>query len=80
VTIIAVDSEVKIRAALPDVRGMVQEGLVLILDAELIADEPPVARKSRVRGFTRVPALLQPHRPESCPGGGSGPAASRRCA
>ncbi len=41
VTIVAVDDEVKIRAALPELRQMVREGLILLLDAELVANEPP---------------------------------------
>jgi uncharacterized protein len=43
VTIIAVDDEGKIRAVLPELRGMVREGLILLLDAELIANQPPEA-------------------------------------
>jgi len=39
VTVIAVDDEVKIRAALPELRGMVREGLILLLDAELVANQ-----------------------------------------
>jgi PII-like signaling protein len=38
VTIMAVDNEAKIRASLPVVRTMVKEGLILLLDAELVAD------------------------------------------
>ncbi len=41
VTIIAVDDEGKIRSFLPELRGMVREGLILLLDAELIASQPP---------------------------------------
>jgi hypothetical protein len=41
VTIIAVDEERKIRAVLPELREMVREGLILLLNAELIADHPP---------------------------------------
>lgn len=40
VTIIAIDHEQKIRAALPELRTMVKEGLILLLDAELVADPP----------------------------------------
>lgn len=40
VTVMAVDEEPKLRAVLPDVRDMVTEGLILLLDAELIADQP----------------------------------------
>lgn len=39
VTVIAVDDEAKIRAALPELRGMVREGLILLLDAELVANQ-----------------------------------------
>jgi uncharacterized protein len=38
VTITAVDDAAKIRSVLPELREMVREGLVLLLDAELIAD------------------------------------------
>ena len=41
VTVIAVDNEEKIRAALPELRSMVREGLILLLDAELVANQPP---------------------------------------
>jgi PII-like signaling protein len=43
VTIMAVDDEAKIRAAVPELRSMVREGLILLLDAELLANEPPRA-------------------------------------
>jgi PII-like signaling protein len=43
VTVIAVDDEGKIRAALPELRGMVREGLILLLDTELVANQPPQA-------------------------------------
>jgi uncharacterized protein len=36
VTITVVDGEAKLREVLPEIRGMVQEGLVVLLDAELI--------------------------------------------
>jgi len=36
VTISVVDSEPKLRQVLPEIRPMVQEGLVILLDAELI--------------------------------------------
>jgi PII-like signaling protein len=39
----AVDDEAKLRAVLPALREMVREGLILLLDAELIANQPPVA-------------------------------------
>ena len=41
VTIMAVDDEAKIRAALPHIREMVAEGLVLLLDAEVVAGTEP---------------------------------------
>jgi PII-like signaling protein len=41
VTIVAVDDEPKIRAALPELKTMVREGLIVILDAELVANQPP---------------------------------------
>ena len=40
VTVMAVDAEQKLRAVLPEVRDMVKEGLILLLNAELIADQP----------------------------------------
>jgi PII-like signaling protein len=40
VTIIAVDDEQKVRSALPELREMVKEGLIIILDAELVANQP----------------------------------------
>jgi PII-like signaling protein len=39
VVITAVDSESKLRPILPEIRGMVKEGLVVLLDAEVV--EPP---------------------------------------
>jgi PII-like signaling protein len=36
VSITAVDNEAKLRAAVPEIRKMVQEGLLLMLDVELI--------------------------------------------
>jgi len=36
VTISIVDSELKLRQVLPEIRPMVKEGLVILLDAELI--------------------------------------------
>ena len=36
VVITAVDSEVKLRRVLPEIRGMVKEGLVVMLDVEFI--------------------------------------------
>jgi uncharacterized protein len=38
VTIAAVDEEKRIRAAVPELRKMTQEALILLLDAELVAD------------------------------------------
>jgi hypothetical protein len=40
VTITAVDQESKLRAVLPELREMVREGLIVLLDAELVADQP----------------------------------------
>jgi len=37
VTITAIDNESKLRAALPELRQMVREGLIALLDVELIA-------------------------------------------
>ena len=36
VMIMAIDSERKIREVLPEIRGMVKEGLVVLLDAEVV--------------------------------------------
>ncbi len=36
VTISVVDSEPKLREILPEIRGMVREGLVVLLDAEVV--------------------------------------------
>jgi len=41
VMISVVDSETKIREVLPEIRGMVKEGLVVLLDAEVV--DPPDA-------------------------------------
>jgi PII-like signaling protein len=41
ITITVVDEEAKIRAVVPELRTMIREGLIVLLDAELIADEPP---------------------------------------
>jgi PII-like signaling protein len=38
ITIVAIDEESKLRAAVPEVRALVREGLILLLDAELVAD------------------------------------------
>jgi PII-like signaling protein len=40
ITITAVDEEHRIRAVLPELRTMIHEGLILLLDAELVADVP----------------------------------------
>jgi PII-like signaling protein len=37
ITITVVDVESKVRALLPEVRSMVREGLILLLDAEVVA-------------------------------------------
>ncbi len=42
VTIVVVDEEEKIREVLPEIRALVREGLIALLDAELI--EAPVTR------------------------------------
>jgi PII-like signaling protein len=39
VTIMAVDNESRLRAALPEIRRMVREGLILLLAAELVGDQ-----------------------------------------
>ena len=38
VTIMAVDDEARLRGLFPDLRAMVREGLMVLVDAELIAD------------------------------------------
>ncbi len=38
VTITAADTEERIRKALPELKAMISEGVILLLDAELIAD------------------------------------------
>ncbi len=38
ITITVVDEEAKLRAVLPQLREMMDEGLILLLDAELVAD------------------------------------------
>jgi uncharacterized protein len=40
VTITAIDTESRIRAIVPEVRALVSEGLVLLVDVELVADSP----------------------------------------
>jgi len=39
VTITVVDEEAKLRAVLPELRTMVREGLIVLLDAEIAADQ-----------------------------------------
>src|SRR5581483_1643085 len=39
VTVIVVDEEAKLRAVLPELRAMVREGLIVLLDAEIAADQ-----------------------------------------
>jgi hypothetical protein len=38
-----VDQESKLRAVVPELRTMVREGLILLLEAELVADNPTPA-------------------------------------
>jgi PII-like signaling protein len=38
ITIMAVDDEARLRVVFPEIRTMVREGLMVLLDAELIAD------------------------------------------
>jgi uncharacterized protein len=40
VTVLVADEETRLRAALPQLREMVREGLILLLDAEVAADAP----------------------------------------
>lgn len=40
ITIMAIDEESKLRAVLPELREMVREGLIVLVDAEVVADEP----------------------------------------
>jgi len=39
-TVMAVDEETRLRAALPEIRVMVREGLIVVIDAEVIANTP----------------------------------------
>lgn len=39
ITITVVDDESKLRAVLPELRTMIREGLILLLDAELVGDQ-----------------------------------------
>lgn len=41
VTIAAVDNEEKLRAAVPEIRNMVQEGLLMLMDVEVIPGTEP---------------------------------------
>ena len=47
ITITAVDDEAKIRAVLPELRTIVSEGLILLLDGELVADQSRTAAGER---------------------------------
>lgn len=38
ITIVAVEEEVKLRAIMPEIRAMVREGLIVLVDAEVLAD------------------------------------------
>lgn len=38
ITIVAIDEEAKLRSAVPEIRTMVREGLIVFVDAELVAD------------------------------------------
>lgn len=38
ITIMAVDEEAKLRTVVPEIREMVREGLILLVDVELLAD------------------------------------------
>jgi PII-like signaling protein len=40
VTVMVVDEEVKLRAVVPELRQMLHEGLIVLLDAEVVADTP----------------------------------------
>ena len=39
VTVMVVDEETKLRAVLPELRMMVREGLIVLVDAEVVADQ-----------------------------------------
>jgi len=39
-TVVAIDEDAKLRALLPELRGMVREGLIVMVDAELVANVP----------------------------------------
>lgn len=38
ITVVAVDEEAKLREVVPELRTMVREGLIVLIDAELVAD------------------------------------------
>lgn len=38
ITIVAIDEDAKLRAVVPELRTMVREGLIVLIDAELVAD------------------------------------------
>ncbi len=40
ITIVAVDEESKLRAAVPELRSMLREGLIVLVDSELVANVP----------------------------------------
>ena len=40
VTILAIDQEERIRAVLPEMRQMVYEGVIALIDTELVGDVP----------------------------------------
>jgi PII-like signaling protein len=40
ITVMVVDEEPKLRAVLPELRTMLREGLIVLLDAEVVADAP----------------------------------------
>jgi len=56
IVISVVDDEKKLRQVIPEIRGMVREGLVILLDAELIPDRKrPIDRKtSSLRTATKI--------------------------
>ena len=40
VTVMVVDEEARLRAIVPELRQMMREGLIVLIDAEVVADEP----------------------------------------
>ena len=40
ITVMAIDEDAKLRAILPELRTMVREGLIVLVDAELVSDAP----------------------------------------